>query len=211
MPMEQRWLSKRGICDVLGISKWQLRSLVRQKYLVKIGKPPNDRYLDPTPEYIEQFKVAKALHAKHYELKRDINFAALFTVQELAAILNISVFAARGRAKKFPRIKGKGHSDLLTVNDVRNLVWRVSDRKQMSKQRSPFLLTELIAWFWKHYKAEFADVPTDAAFAEDALLQKKIRIMMNYPSPQKELALKSFLDTVEIAKQVVSIVKTDDS
>jgi hypothetical protein len=206
--MEQRWLSKRGICDVIGISEANLKSLVRQKYLVKIGKPPNVRYLDPTPEYAEKLKIGQALYVKSFLPTRDINLAALFTVQELATILNISVFAARGRAKKLPRIKGKGYSDLLTVQDVRNLVWRVSDRKQMSKQRSPFLLTELIAWFWKHYKAEFADVPTDAAFAEDALLQKKIRVMMNYPSPQKELALKEFMETMELAKQAVAQSRT---
>jgi hypothetical protein len=207
--MEQRWLSKIGICTVLGINESTLKTLVKQNYIVKIGTHPNIRYLDPTPEYAEQLRLGQALHRQHVLLGRDLSTAALFTLREIAEILGLEIRSVQAwiwRESYRYLFKGTkvGKYHLYSAEDVRNLIWKRHGRKRYSKQKSPFLLPELIAFFHKIMDVEIEDMPTDAQFEEDEVLQRKIKMMLRQKSPGRERALADFMAKVELAKQVVT-------
>ena len=181
--MEQRWLSKTGICTVLGINERILREWVKNKYIVQIGKHPTFRYLDPTPGYAEQLKLGQALHTKENQLPFDISTAALLTLREVAEIVGWKLPYAQQYMWKYkvPFVK-IGRFRLYAVDVVRNILWQRQDRSKASKQVAPFLLSEILRWFVAHYAAECEEVPTDTAFAEDELLQRKLTRMMQLPS-----------------------------
>ena len=207
--MEQRWLSMTGICTVLSVSPNTITTLVRKKMLVKIGTPPNVRYLDPTSEYAALLKLGESIYYKEHAIPRDFNTVAFLTLTEMAEVLGWRLSYARQyvHRRKLPCIK-VGSLHLYSIAQVRKIMWARQGRKLVSNQKSPFLLTEIVWYFSKHYKKELAELPTDAEFAEDALLQKKIQRMMRMPSPARELALKDFMGKIELAKQVVTAVKS---
>ena len=208
--MEQRWLSKTGICTVLGITESTLQTYVRNKYVVKIGKQPNIRYLDPTPEYTEQLRLGQALHRKQNELPFDVSTAALLTLREVEEIVGWTNhrYAQKYITKhKIPSIKiGRFH--LYRVDTVRDILWKRQDRSKVSKQIGPFVISEIIDFFWKYYKAECEETPTDTQFEEDHLLQRKLNRMMRLPSNKREVALAEFMRTMELAKRVVAAAKS---
>lgn len=195
MPIEQRWLSIHGICSTLNLSKSQIYTLVRKKYLVRIGDVhTNYRYLDPTPEYAERLRLADAL-----EGRENPSLKGLFTAREVAEIMNWSLGATRHFLSKVPHVTSK-HCSLYSAAQIRDFIWRRSGRK-MAGRKDTVLLSELLAYFMRFREAEEEIVPTDAAFAEDAALQKKLQWMMEQPN--KETMLKEFLEKMELTKNVV--------
>jgi hypothetical protein len=94
-----------------------------------------------------------------------------------------------------------GQYTLYNIADVRDWMWRRSDRK-LSKQRAPYLLEELIQFFLS-YKAEYENaVPSDAAFATDDKFQAKFERLLKLPSPARETAMRELWAKVELAKSV---------
>ena len=211
--MEQRWLSSTGICSALGISPNILRILVKQKLIVKIGKNPNIRYLDPTPEYAEQLRLGQTLHAQEYLRFRDsLSSAALLTLREVAEIMGWTIEYARlyFNKKKIPAIQ-VGQYHLYSVEQVRDFLYARQDRRGAIRSRGKFLLREMIDYFWRYYGIECEETPTDSEFAEDDLLQRKLAKMMKTPSPQRELMLADFMAKIQFAKEVVAAAKTEEA
>lgn len=194
--LPQRWLSLNGICDVLGMSPSQVKSLVRSKQLVRIGKPPDYRYLDPTPEYAERLRLWASM-----DTQTNIPLKALFTVREVTEIMGWHISHGRDVMRTIPATKVNGHTKLYSAVQVRNLLFRRQDRKH-SQQKAPFLLSGLIAYFRRYYDSEAAIVPTDSEFADDDALKAKLEWMLSQPNHQKMLA--EFLEKLELAKMVTA-------
>jgi hypothetical protein len=207
--LPQRWLSISGISTVLNITPTQVKTLYKQRLLVRIGKRPQDyRYLDPTPEYAERLRLAAVMLSKNTEVNIDLPMTFLLTAREVAEIMGWSLIHARHflQDNKVPCWKGKNRAALYSVSTVRDLIFKRQGRK-LSKQQAPFLLNDLLGYFKRFQAEEEAVVPTDDQFAEDEALQKKIRWMMRQPSPQREAMLSDFLEKVELAKSAVQVVR----
>jgi hypothetical protein len=208
--LPQRWLSIHGICTTLGLNPSQVQHLTRKKHLVRIGdRAINFRYLDPTPEYAERLRLAAVMLAKSgcANIPIDLPLTFLLTCREVAEIMNWGLRHARSylAEKKIPCYKSKNRAALYSVSAIRNLIWKRNGRKQAGKI-APMLLSEMIGFFRKFQIAEEAIVPTDAMFAEDAALQKKIIWIMK--QPQREVLLADFMEKMELAKQVVQTLES---
>jgi hypothetical protein len=203
--MEQRWLSKTGICTVLGVSPSVIDTYVKQKFIVRMGKAQSTRYLDPTPEYVEQLKLGQAIHKKTFHEFVDLFTTPLLTPRE---IMTITRWSMNYTLKYLKQHKTPGFTigkcKLYSPNTLRDILWERQDRKGMSKQMCPFLLAEIIRFFSEYYKGECEEAPTDAQFAEDELLQRKINRMMRLPSEKRVAALSEFMAKVDLAKRVVA-------
>ena len=210
--LPQRWLSLSGICTVLNLTPSQVKTLYRNKFLVRIGKnPPDYRYLDPTPEYAERLRLAAVMLSKNHShnIPIDLPLTSLLTMREIAEIMDWSLHKTvrlleRG---KVPCFKGKNRVRLFSVSDVRDFIWKRNGRK--NKYTAPLLLSELIVYFRRFQAAEEAIVPTDAQFAADEALQKKITWLMKQPN--REVLLADFIQKVELAKQVLGTAGRDES
>jgi hypothetical protein len=204
----QRWLSLSGICTTLNLRPNQVKLLYKQNLLVRIGKRPEEhRYLDPTPEYAERLRLAAVMLSKN-PIVPDLPSTFILTVREVAEIMGWSLRYARTvmAEKKVPFFKAKNKACLYSVEDVRDLIFKRNGRGRFSKQLSPFLLPEIIAYQRRFQSEEESIVPTDAAFERDEELQKKIRWMMKQPN--REVLLADFIGKVELAKQVVQTLKS---
>jgi excisionase family DNA binding protein len=131
----------------------------------------------------------------------------LITKREIAEIMGWSLRKTRRfiEDNKMPSYKAANNSRLFSVSTVRDFIWKRNGRR-LSKQLAPMLLSEMIAYFRRFQAAEEAIVPTDAAFAADAELQKKITWMMKQPN--REVLLADFISKMELAKQIVVTAKT---
>jgi hypothetical protein len=214
----QRWLSLDGICTVLQTTHKHVLWLAKNGHLEVLWgngsrKQIDARFLDPTPKYAERLRLAEMIYMRRYPVDEDFDLptAALFTKRELAQIMGWTI----GYARKFfamnrdiPSIKVAGNLVLYPASTIRDLIWLRRDRT-LSKQKAPFLLKELIAWFVKFQAAEEEEVPTDLEFQEDDLLHRKLTRLSKLPSPEREVAMRDFYDKVALAKQVASVVKTE--
>ena len=205
---EQTWLSLSGICDKLRLSTGQVRTLVKKGCLATIGKQAALRFLDPTPEYVEQLRLGAIIHQKHFPVPAGLTEKALLTKGECAELLGLSARMMERYLYRHtvPSIRVDKKHFLYSPLVVREAMLKRSGRK-LSKQKSPFLLAEIIAFFAQRITKECEEVPTDLEFQEDELLQKKLSRMMAMPSPQKEAGLKDFCDKVAIAKWFVGAAK----
>jgi hypothetical protein len=202
----QRWLSLDGICTTLNINRAHALWLAKQGYLEYIPGPGNKktaqaRFLDPTPAYADRLRMGEALYGRQM-LPSNLEFTALLTMREMAEVLGWD-FRRMQRfvyKNKVPHIKA-GHYSLYSVAALRDIMWRRNGRK-LAKQRAPFLISEIIDFFHSMRLRSEEEVPTDAQFAADDLLQRKLARMMQMPSPQRELAMKEFQDKVALAKLV---------
>jgi hypothetical protein len=205
--LPQRWLSIHGICTVLGLTPNQVQHLARKKYLVRIGDQARHyRYLDPTPEYAERLRLAAVMLSKNNEVNIDLPLTFLLTIREVAEIMGWGLSHARSylAENKIPCYKSKNKACLFSVSTVRDLIFARQGR-HLAKQKAPFLLPEIIAFQRKFQAAEESIVPTDAAFSEDAALQKKIVWMMKQPS--RDVLLADFISKMELAKQVATAIR----
>ena len=213
----QRWLSLTGICDVLQTSPRHIEWLVKNRFLEKIPAHPRKggaRYLDPTPEYAVRLRLTEMIYGRRVPLPAwfDYSEKALFTKNEIAVICGwTEMYVVKYlHQHKVPAIKC-GHPKtglcLYTAKTVRDILWRKSG-KRFGPQKGPFLLSELIAWFWKHQADAGEDIPTDRQFLDDARLQKKLERILKMKSPQREQALRDMLAKVGLAKTTSGLLLT---
>ena len=205
--LPQRWLSLSGISSVLNLTPSQVKTLHKQKLLVRIGNRPQEhRYLDPTPEYAERLRLAAVMLSKNPEVNIDLPLIFLLTVREVAEIMGWSLKHARSylAEKKIPCYAAKNRAKLYSVSTLRDMIFRRQGR-HLAKQKAPFLLKEILAFQKRFQAAEEAIVPTDAMFADDAALQKKITWLMRQKSPEREVMLADFIEKLELAKRAVEL------
>jgi hypothetical protein len=208
---EQRWLSMQGICEVLQTSQKHIRWLAQQGYLEKLPsdkKKHPDRYLDPTPAYAERLRIAEAIYRRRVVLPRELDLSdkAIFSVQEVAAIMRWNLNTARTKLKrsKVPCIKcgsGKTAPRLYTASTVRDLLMQRAGFR--TKHRAPILLTELVQWFRENHSQ--LERPSDRDFAADTRFKKRLEVLLRMPSPQRERAFSELWSKVEMAKSAARI------
>jgi hypothetical protein len=206
----QRWLSLTGISATLNLTGTQIKLLHKQRYLVRIGKRPQDyRYLDPTPEYAERLRLAAVMLSKNSQVNIDLPMTFLLTAREVAEIMGWSLIHARNflQDNKVPCWKGKNRAALYSVSTVRDLIFKRQGR-HLHKQKAPFMLPELVAFAKRFIDSEAAIVPTDEQFKADAELQKKMELVMRQSSPGREVMLADLLEKLELAKQVVQTLES---
>ena len=208
--LPQRWLSLSGISSVLNLTPSQVKTLHKQKLLVRIGNRPQEhRYLDPTPEYAERLRLAAVMLSKNSQVNIDLPMTFLLTAREVAEIMGWSLRYARDFLEdtKAPCWKAKNRAKLFSVSTVRDLLFKRQGR-HLHKQKAPFLLPELVAFAKRFIDSETAIVPTDEQFKADAELQKKMAWMMKQPSPGREAMLADFLEKIELAKKAFQTLES---
>jgi hypothetical protein len=211
MENTQRWLSLTGICTTLGIGHEHAKWMAKQGFLTVMWGDRRKtftqaRYLDPTPEYAAKLKLGEALYGRLHPIPYDLDMKAMLTTREVAEIMGWTMKYAKQYLwkKDVPSVK-VGQHQLYSILTVRKLLWKRNGRSaSLSKQKSPFLIRELIEFFLKTTAADEQEVPTDAQFAEDELMQRKLTRMAKLKSPERELAMKQFMDKMELAKSLVS-------
>jgi hypothetical protein len=209
--LPQRWLSISGLSTVLNLTSTQIKTLYKQKLLVRIGKNASEyRYLDPTPEYAERLRLAAVMLSKNPAVPTDLPLTFLLTIREVAEILqwNLTYAEQYLREKKVPCFKAASRTRFYSVTAVRDMLFQRSDRK-LSKQQGPFLLSDILMYFRRFQAAEESIVPTDSQFLEDAALQKKITWLMRQPN--RDVLLADFVSKMELAKRVLETVGPDES
>lgn len=215
--MDQRWLSLTGICDVLKTNEKHIWWLVKNGHLEHLPGKGNERrsgarFLDPTPQYAERLRIGEIIYKRRVPLPtefQDVSEAALLSVREIAEIMGWHLSTARNYFKEHscPCIKGKGRQYLYMVGTVRDMLWARQGRA-LSKQRSPFLLARMIEFFAEYQTKESADVPTDAEYAADDEIQRKLAKIVKLPSPEREIAMRDFHSKVNLAKACADASQT---
>ena len=201
--MADTWLSLTGICDRLRLSPHQIRTLAKKGCLASIGGKGNveKRYLDPTPEYVEQLRIGAILHQRHFPVPAGLSEKALLTAAECAELLGFTM-KGWGTHQSRNAIKGikvdRSHV-LYSPAVVREAMLKRS-KKTLSRQKSSFLLSELIEIFRSRLDAELDLIPTDAEFREDDKLQQ--RLSMIVAESQKA----DFAQKVKLAHEIVQIL-----
>jgi hypothetical protein len=213
--MTQRWLSLIGICDLLSTTEKNIKWLVKNGYLEMIpgrgnGKYLTARFLDPSPEYAQRLKLAETIYGRRQILPAELNIpgASIFTITELAEILGWSAARASRLVvkRKIVSVAGGPKLRYFSATQIRNILWKRTDRKQ-AYQRAPYLLQELIDYFWRYEANQRKLVPSDAAFAEDDLLMKKWELMARMDPEDRDLAMQEFLEKVRAAKDIAASLK----
>ena len=205
--LPQRWLSLSGICSTLNITPSQVKSLYKQKLLVRIGKnTPDHRYLDPTPEYAERLRLAAVMLSKNTAVPINLPLTSLLTIREVAEIMGWSLKHARDffEDAKIPCWKSANRAKLYSVSVVRDLIWKRNGRK-MAGKIAPLLLSEIISFAQRFVDAETALVPKDEQFKADEELQKKMEWIMRQQSPGRETMLADLLEKLDLAKRISSL------
>lgn len=203
--LPQRWLTADAICTLLRINRETLRDWVKKKYLVQMGTLHGARYLDPGPEYTEKLKLGYSIFTKHVHITHDIEMVNMLTAQEISAIMNVPLKNVRNRLW-VQKVDGLRAAGLYQVKAVRNLVWKYNGRKK-GKKRSPFLVQEFVDFFLRYQAEQDALMPTDSQFEKDDLLKKKFELLMKMPSPQREVAVKEMMKTMDLAKRFTDMVR----
>lgn len=200
----QRWLTLTEICTTLRMSPDQIKALVKKRQLVAVGVgQSHKRYLDPTPEYSERLRLAQDLEFRLHRWKETFPILALFTAREISYLTGWTKYSTYERLKE-RKIKGYriGKYVLFSAETVRDILWRKSGaRKRINKDKSPFLISELMRFFLEYKAREDEETPTDAEFAADELLQRKMSRMMHLPSPQREAVFRDFMSKTDFAKR----------
>jgi hypothetical protein len=207
--MEKRWLTLDMIASTLRLPASYIKELTKQRYLVTIGSLDKRRWLDPTPEYAEKLRLAAILHDGHMHVPPDINEIALLSLREVAELCGWSVNYARNYMKRYPeipRFRVNSQLHLYSITTVREILWRRQGRK-LSKQRSPFLIAELVAWVKARHEAELQDLPTDAEYAEDDAMMRKLELIVRRSEKDQIASKHDFASKVELARKVVQILE----
>lgn len=199
----QRWLTIAEICTTLRMSPDQIKALVKKRILVCVGSQQDKRYLDPTPEYAERLRLADNLHKRLNHWESTFPLLALFTAKEISNLTGWTKYSTYERLKERKVKKYRiGKYVLFSAETVRDILWRKSGaRKRINKDKSPFLISELMRFFLEYKAREDEETPTDAEFAADELLQRKMSRMMHLPSPQREAVFRDFMSKTDFAKR----------
>jgi hypothetical protein len=207
MAVEQRWLTLDMLSSILRLPKPYIKELTRQGFLVTIGKHELKRWLDPTPEYQEKLRLAAVIQGRVQFVPPDISEIALLSLREVAELCGWTLSYARIYVKRnpVPRFKVNPRLDLYSIRTVREILWRRQGRK-LSKQRSPFLIQELIEFVQREHARESADIPTDAEYAADEKIQRKLEAIVRRSEKDQEVAKEDFASKVELARKIAQIL-----
>lgn len=213
MPYEQ-WLTLAQISDRLRLTPTAVIALGDNGHLRviwgarKSKKFSDSRWLDPSEEYAEQLRLAAIVHRKEYPAPPYLNERAMFTIREVAALCGFSVDYAKlafRRLKIKPVVVGPSLR-LYSVNQVREVLWR-REKRGLSKQMSPFLITFLVDWFMKHDADARQDHPTDAEFQADAVIQRKLERIVEMAEDAQHRAKLDLARKVSLAKRVAALLE----
>lgn len=201
---EQTWLSFSGICDRLRLPAPAVRQLVRKGCLAVMGKQgtPQARYLDPTPEYREQLRLGAIIHQRHFPLPGDLSEKALLTKRECAVLLGMSDKMMERYVQRhcLPSVRVNKCQFLYSPMVVREAMLKRSKRTQ-SRQRAPFLLSEMIEFFRSRLSDEVSLIPTDKEFVTDDKLQRRLAMIVT------EAQKADFAQKVKLAQEIVQILE----
>ena len=206
--IEQRWLTIDAVSSTLRLPLPYIRTLTKQGFLVSMGTGDNRRYLDPTPEYAEKLRLAAILHSNAMFVPPDINELFLLTLREVCVLLGWKLNYGRlymKRNPEIPRFRVNSQLHLYTVKTVRELLWKRQGRR-LSKQRSPFLIFELVAYVQRQHEEDTQDMPTDAQHAADESFMRKLESIVRRSEKDQVLAKADFARKVELARKVVQIL-----
>jgi len=202
---EQVWLSLSGICDKLRLSPAQIRQLTKKGCLAVLkGKSGVEaRYLDPTPEYVEQLRLGAIIHQKHFPVPAGLTEKALLTKGECAELLGLSARMMERYLYRHtvPSIRVDKKHFLYSPLVVREAMLKRSGRKR-HKQLAPFLLDELVTFFSSRLTAELSLIPTDKEFAADEALQRRLSLIVT------ESQKADFARKVKLAQEIVQILES---
>jgi hypothetical protein len=203
MQIEQNWLSLSGICDRLRLSPVQIRQLTKKGCLAVLKGRSNveARYLDPTPEYVEQLRLGAMIHMKVYPLPSGLNEKALLTKAECTELLGMSPRMMERYLQRHatPVVRVNKKLFLYSPEFVRETMLKRSKRS-LSKQLAPYLLSDMISLFRSRLSAELSLIPTDKEFAADEALQKRLSLIVT------ESQKADFARKVKLAQEVVQIL-----
>ena len=203
--MSDTWLSLSGICDKLRLSPAQIRQLVKKGCLAVLkGKSSVEaRYLDPTPEYVEQLRLGAIIHQKHFPVPAGLTEKALLTKGECAELLGLSARMMERYLQRHtvPSIRVDKKHFLYSPLVVREAMLKRS-KKTLSKQKSAYLLADMISLFRSRLTAELSLIPTDKEFAADEALQKRLSLIVT------ESQKADFARKVELARKIVQILES---
>lgn len=208
--MEQRWLTLDALATKLRLPATYIKELTKQHYLVSIGVADKKRWLDPTPEYAEKLRLAAIIHGDQMHVPPDISEIALLTLREVAELCGWKLGYARlymKKNKEIPRFKVNSQLHLYSIVTVREILWRRQGRRH-SKQRSPFLITELVEWVRKQHEEETADTITDAQYAADDKVMRKLEAIVRRSEKDQISGKHDFASKVELARKIVQILES---
>lgn len=197
----------RGMCELLGASEKDVQWLVKKGYLTAVKWPQGIRFLEPTPAYLEKLNLCEALYDTERPLPKDLDFAALLTITEVAEIVGWKLDYARQfmRRKKIKSVKA-GRYSLYSVEAVRDILWSRRNRS-LAKQKAPFLLVDLVKWFLARQENQAAGLLTDSALLEDEELVLKFSRLLALKSPDREKAIRDLWEKIETAKAIAQVVR----
>lgn len=215
---EQRWLSLTGICSILSTTSDHIWWLVKNGYLEMIPGKGNEsksgaRFLDPTPEYLNKLRTTELIYGRRFPMPADFDLDSkcIFSRSEVGVLMGwTSRYTHQffARHKEIPCVKTctskTGGLCLYSAKEIRKMIWK-KQGKSTTYQSAPFLIPGLIELFRSRFTNE--DGPTDAEFAEDAVLQKKLQRLLKLPREQREAAVKEFMAKVQLAKEVAGLLK----
>ena len=200
----QTWLSLSGMCDRLRLTPTQVRTLAKKGCLAVIGGKGNvdKRYLDPTPEYREQLRLGAMIHQRAYPVPAGITEKALLTNSECGEIIGMSTQMMNRYLTRnsIPSIKVTKALFLYPPTVVREAMLKRA-KKSVSRQKSLFLISELVDYFKNRFTAELSLIPTDKEFADDERLQ--LRLSQIVTEAQKS----DFAKKVKLAQAIVQILE----
>ena len=212
---EQQWLSLDALCTKLRLSKGCVLALEKQGCLTAIwGRKggwrfKDVRFLDPTPQFAEQIRLAEMIHRKRHPIPPDISEFGLLTAREVAQVLGWPLKRTRVYLyrDKVPFIKGGMRTFLYSSATVRDWLWK-KDRST-AHARSPFLLTEMIEFFQRWYADEVKGVPTDKQFAADDEIQRRLSKLVQRAEKDQSSAKADFASKAELARKIVQILQSE--
>jgi hypothetical protein len=207
---EQQWVTIDMLSHILRLPKPYIREMTKQGFLVTIGKNQNQRWLDPTPEYAEKLRLAAILHSRALFVPPDISEIALLTLREVAVLCGWTLEYARTYMDRYPntpRFKVNSQLHLYSIKTVREILWRRQGRLH-SKQKSPFLVQDIIDFVQREHARETADQPTDAEYAKDDKIMRKLEAIVRRSEKDQEKARQDFAGKVELARRIVAILES---
>ena len=202
------WVTLDYLAGILRLPKAYLRQLTRKGFLVSIGRADKARWLNPTEEYREKLRLAAILHSEQMFVPPDISEIALLTLREVAVLCGWTLNAAQCYMKQnhVPHHKINRRLNLYDIRTVRELLWRRQERTT-AHQRSPYLIQELIDFVQKEHEAATRDIPTDAEYAEDDKLIRKLESIVTRSEADQASAKHDFARKAELARRVVQLLE----
>jgi ribosome-binding protein aMBF1 (putative translation factor) len=107
---------------------------------------------------------------------------------------------------KVPAMKAGANIYLYSAAAVRDMMWR--ENRSTVAERSPFLLSEMIEFFQRWYADEAKGVPTDAQFAADDEIQRRLAKLVQRAEKDQSVAKADLASKTELACKIVQILQS---